>query len=194
MLRRMLQSMVLVTFAGCASSYAGPLLTFSISSGSLTGNPADVVSWDFSIDNTDSPYYLFATESDVCVSGIPFPCTESTLGYYSDDLLFSPVVVAPGTNSGPLGELGNFTFTSPGTLTGSLFVGFSEYTTDPNDFNFDPFTDTVASNLLFQGGLNGGTVEPLPEPASLILLCTGLLGLAKIGANKSRGYRKQASR
>lgn len=179
---------VLILLSGCATLSAGPVATISAPSGSLTGNPGDTIHWDFTIDNSTGPYYLFATESDLCVSGIPSPCITSALGSYSDNLQPSPVVVPPGFAMIPPGPLlGSFTFALPGTLTGSLFITFSEYTADPNASNFDPSLDTIASNLTFDVDVSSGTAAPLPEPASTVLICAGLLVLAKISAKRSRG-------
>jgi len=72
MMKRLLISIVIMLLVGCASSYADVVITISPPSGSLTGTFPDTISWNFSVDNSNTADSSFLLNQ-------PFVCRVSLI-------------------------------------------------------------------------------------------------------------------
>jgi hypothetical protein len=181
------------TFAACAQ--AGTLsLTLLPTSGAISGKAGTVVGWGFTLTNSESPDWVLLTSSNF---------TGSTIyGSYVDylSLVNAPLYVAgpspesstfsvswnPSSNP-PLG-LGEFDINStalPGAIiAGTIQVGYDVFSQDPNDPSFDP------GSFITSGTLSASAeVGVVPEPASLLTMCTALLPLAFAGLRRRKARR-----
>lgn len=131
---------------------------------------------------TVSAPYIFGTLQSSPFSSNTFPTTRFIA---SDSSLSAPftVTVGPGSTFG----LGRVSYSvAAGTAPGPIAVSFLgttglNRTTEVNDINGDPFAITATGGTITVAG--AGSV---PEPASAVLVATGLAGAGLIAARRAR--------
>ncbi|MBC7930307.1 MAG: PEP-CTERM sorting domain-containing protein [Rubrivivax sp.] len=154
-----------------ATAKADPV-TFTFTTPSLTATPNTVVNFFATLTNTglDSP-------TSIAINGASFNLPFA--GFSLDDtpflLNFDGQSIASGASLGPLSifnvAVGNV---APGSYTGSFTVFYQSVTGG---------LQSVSQN--FQIVVQSGT-DPIPEPATLILLGTGLAGAAAAARRRRR--------
>lgn len=169
---------------------ASPMLTLDPVNGAITGLPGQTVGWGFTISNNSD--FLVVSSSDFCVGPIMSPCANP-LGTYTDFIGPAFIVVGPPPESSSVTQVfDNVLQTGIGSLainagaslgalaSGEIVLTYDLFSVSPNDPNFNPDTDTVATglSLLAPTSVSVGT-QPgtAPEPATLALFGIGLAGL-----------------
>lgn len=156
-------------------AFAAPVLTLDPGT-PLGGAPGTTVGWGFTLTNTTN--YIVVTQVSFLTNPAPNTFT---------DLLGPQFLVVGGANTSvtqaydPINSLGlGSFFIAPGTPTGlipgQLGYAYDEYSTDPNDPNFDPNTSYVTSDIGFVNAtvnVQNRTPE-VPEPSTWALALTGL--------------------
>jgi len=168
--------------------------------GSLTGTPASVVGWGFSLTNTTNDFLVVANSLFCESTQTPVSSTCSPrLGVYSDIIAGNATVVDPGgrvtqafSPDGSSG-LGSFSIWSSATTgqtdTGSIFIIYDL-------FDADPFSQpakqiggdqTVSSAVAVNVGVPAATA---PEPA--LPLIGGLAALSILTLGRRLTSKPQA--
>lgn len=156
-------------------AFAAPVLTLDPAT-PLVGAPGTTVGWGFTLTNTTN--YIVVYQVSFLTN--PAPNTFA-------DLLGPQFLVLGGANTSvtqaydPINSLGLGTYsiapaTPTGLITGQLGYSYDEYSSDPNDPNFDPDASFLASNTLFVNAtvnVQNRTPE-VPEPSTWALALTGL--------------------
>lgn len=142
------------------------------SSGMIAGPAGSTIGWGYSITNQSATNWLVLTG----LSADPF------LNATPDAFYFDFPIIAPGATVTVVFDATTFTglfgltwdVTAPVGFTNSgIFILSGEF------WENDPFLGGNFVSLgLDQSAAYSATVTPVPEPASLLLLATGLLGLA----------------
>src|SRR5664279_4336998 len=150
-----------------ALNYFGP--------GAQTFGPG--VTWSSSNINTQGgSVFGYTGASAFGTNGTWVGALGGFLNYYPDGIT-TPTVIAVWDSGGNLIESFNLTFlTGGGTNTGS-FYGFQESTANISYFTL---TDNYAAIV----NLTTGSSSSVPEPGSLVLICTGLLGVIGYGRRR----------
>jgi len=199
MKRLILLLLVVGTGLGCAATARADSvdnLTFTLSNGGkIAGNRGSTVGWGFTLTNTLNYVVIDASEFDITQA--------SGDGTYTDIIGPNFIVVGTGVYaSTPITQafdasvpsgVGSFSI-SPSASVGDIVLGtivltYDVYSVSPNDPSFDPFTDTLANGLQISASAQ---VNVTPEPASLLLLLTGVgFGMPLLAAErKNRGRQR----
>lgn len=72
-----------------------------------------------------------------------------------------------------------------GTLSGELLVTYDLFSVSPNNPNFNPDTDTVATDQFFNPA---ASITVIPEPGTLLLMGPALAGLLLFGLRRRRAW------
>jgi hypothetical protein len=177
---------VLLSASACQTLAASAL---TLDNPNLVGAAGTTVGWGFTITNDTN--YLVATNSDYL--------TLNVYGVYTDFIFAYGIfqVVGPSPESATWSEpfdpvahtgLGSFTindFLPLGTLSnGHIQVTYDLYSVSPNDPNFDPTVDTLATGQKLSA--NASVLVATPEPATIGLFTAGVLVLFWRGRSGAR--------
>jgi uncharacterized protein (TIGR03382 family) len=147
--------------------YAGPVLAFLPPGASIGGEPGQTVQWNFSVTNDVD--FILVTEVDYL--------TLDPIGTFTD--LFSPSAPVLGPSDWAVGA-GQYLIDplvpTGYTSTGSLEATYELYSVSPNDPDFNPYTDTLASGLTIS---RDASVTATPEPSTMWMAWAGA-GLAAL--------------
>ncbi|MBV8728867.1 MAG: hypothetical protein JO336_03570 [Acidobacteriia bacterium] len=192
-MRQLVLVALLAALAVFAQADTVPALTLIPPSGDVSSVPGSVVGWGFNVTYTAPADWVVLTGSEF---------TGSTVYGNYVDYLSSPTnapfyVVGPSPESStltglwnpsstPLSGLGEFDINPtalPGvSIPGDIVVHYSVFSGDPNDPNFNPFTETVVPDATISAPVD---VVVTPEPAALFPVAVMLLAFA--GSRVRRG-------
>jgi PEP-CTERM motif-containing protein len=188
-LTRIMKTLILTSVLFGATAWADPVLT--LQPASISGGRGSTIGWGFTITNPDSDFIII-TSADFC-SGSNLVCTHSSIGNFTDyisQFQFVEVGPTPATMTfDPLAQTGIGAFTiNLGTAIGTADVGFIQLTYDTYslsffDPNFNPDNDLLSAGNVLD---TTASVQVTPEPSSVLLLSTGLAGLAGVLRRKMR--------
>ena len=195
---RISSSLIPLTLAimwATASVHAAPTLAL-LPSGTIYGNPGDIVGWGFTItNNTD---YIEITSSQFCLSPVSFPitCNPPTIGTFTDYISqFNDIIVGPADGAVTSTVTQPFSTTAltgvgafqinlsavPGSSNvGQIVLTYNVYDADPL---LGPF-DTIASDQVLAAD---ASVVVGPEPATPVLSGIALLLLVVFMRARLRG-------
>jgi len=190
---RIFTALLLAAFIATPAAFADPTLTLG-NGGSVSGAPGSSVNWDFTLSNTTDDFMVITGTSFCDTSSMPgFTCDPvgTSLGSYSDILGQNFIIVGPSPESSSITQidtgLGTFTFNldASGSATGEIIVTYDLFSTDPNSPTFDPSIDLINPTELAMVAsasvtASNGNPTPVPEPASFVLLGSGILGLGTV--------------
>jgi hypothetical protein len=177
----------LVTIAlGAPHAQADSILNLTVDPSSVSGAPGDTVGWGFTLIDTSDVYSAIVLASDFCPGGVlASPCStngEPSLGVYTDNISSGPdFFLNPGdSDTETAGEFGGFGSLAidaglgPGTYTGLLVLYY-----DVVDSDFNLIDSDIYTTAPFSLTVTGSESPTTPEPATLLLLGTGLVGIAR---------------
>jgi hypothetical protein len=143
--------------------------------------------------------------------GIPIALFDSIQGFVnigensydlSGGVLYDSSITALGSFTFPMNSTGSFTITVPAVLNGPI-QGFAPSLPPPGSFNLQiPHTGALTLTFDFAPAHNGypasyffssgqfSTVPPLPEPGMLVMMGTGLCGIAGIVRRRWKEFAK----
>lgn len=174
--------------AGITGAAHGASITLIPPGGALTGTPGSTVGWGFSLTNTTD--FLQITSSEFCLdsSGVTTACQLPTIGTYTDFIGPNGPVAGPPPESptvtqafdlGTQQGAGSFTISAAAPVgaqnTGQIVFFYNLYSVSPNDPNFNPVTDTLATDQTLTAAASVTVVGAtgVPEPATF-----GFAGIA----------------
>lgn len=180
-------ALMAITASAPASQAAA--ITLNPVGGAISGAAGSTVGWGFTL--TNSTNFLVVTGSDFCVGPITSPCSNS-LGTYADIIgdETSMVIVGPSPenpsltqafNLGLQAGVGSFHINSgaSGSASGQIVVFYDLFSVDPNAAGFNPELDTISvgNELTSAASVTVTGAVSTPEPASLLLVGSGLTGM-----------------
>ncbi len=179
--------LTLVAALFTATAYSAPLPVFGIfPSGTVSGSPGTVIGWGYDITNNDPSNWMVLNDSFV-TGGL----STGTFGTYQDYIASGFIVIDPSSTTGNVafsqgstgtGEFDIHNFVPPMTITGGISIDYSVFSQDPNSPSFDPGS-LVSSGTV--SAVADAQVGGVPEPASIMLTCFGLLLLVVAGWRRS---------
>ena len=176
-------------------AHAGPVLTLSPTTGSISSLPGGVVGWGFTISNPD-PNYLVVTSAQFCitveVAGFvgcdQYP--DPGLGTFTDHIAqFNFIVAGPAPESSVVSQafssdlltgIGSFAIDAGAALdssfAGQILLTYDLYSRSPNDPLFDPGFDLISPGNTLTAN---AAVTAIPEPATFLLVAAGAVVLLR---------------
>lgn len=160
-----------------AGPSSGPSLTL-LPTSSLSGLTGSTSGWGFSISNPAN--YIEITSASFCLNLANFPtsCLSPVTGTFTDFISgFQDIIVGPGGSASQAFDLngmtgiGSFSFSTPGTDTGGIFLRYNQTANDPT--SDDP--GVTVNDLVFSASASVTAAAPAaPEPGSIGLATAAL--------------------